>query len=184
MLQCTRNENVPFLYRNATGVFSIRTKQHGLFRCLSVHPFIDSRWFAKVTQNLSKSEIGQNQYNECQTLSPTNFYIPPCADGYKPVYYRVGPSTPTTMFRLTSSRSRAINHMKPTCISNAKKLFPKHQSKPHIEMILIYTASIWKIKTLHFPFQKIKKIKKKPQICTAAATLVRFDVKVVPWVLG
>ena len=70
-----------------------------------------------------------------------------------------------------------INQKNPICVSNAKKTLLKHQSNPHIEMILIWTASIWKIKTLRLPLQNKKE---RPQISTAAASLVVFDVRVVP----
>ncbi len=47
-------------------------------------------------------------------------------------------------------------------------------------MILIWTASIGKIKTVCLPLQKEKK--GEPQILTAAASLVFFDERVVPGV--
>lgn len=54
----------------------------------------------------------------------------------------------------------------------------KHQSSPHIELILILTANIWKIKTSHLPLQQRKR--EKPQSLTAVASWVFVDVKVVP----
>lgn len=46
-------------------------------------------------------------------------------------------------------------------------------------MILIWTTSIWKIKTSCLPLQQ-KEEKEEPQISTDAASLGCFDVRVVP----
>lgn len=75
--------------------------------------------------------------------------------------------SPATLWPYKSKES----HMRFKC----QNAFLRHSSKPHIEMILIQTTSIWKIKTVRLPLQK-----EEQQNLTAATSELCFDVKVVP----
>jgi len=168
LLQCMLNENVlSFIDRNATGYSVFGTKLHATRPLLgsvrpSVRPSIHRR-LAGVTQNLSKSEMGLNRYHKCQTSVRQTVFA-------------------TLIFRLAQSLTNRLlpgwacnpnnnvpgnaepwhgnksheTHMR----IKRQKTIPKHQSQPHVEMILISTASIWKIKTLRLPLQEEKKKRK------------------------
>lgn len=61
------------------------------------------------------------------------------------------------------------------CIKSPKTICQTSVKAPHIEMILIRTASIWKIKTLHSPLQK----KRNRKFGLLRRLRGGFDVKVV-----